>query len=426
MVRGGGVSALAVVSSTLNSGQSCAYQGIRQAIRTRSHVGAVLSAPAGSGKTFLTAALVGDLLQGGYSVACTAPTNKAVGVISEKIPAAEAMTTHGLLGLRLKKTEWGGYTLEQEGKSKVADFDVIVVDECSMLDAKLYDPLMAQSSNAFLLFVGDPHQLPPPISGLERSPVFDDPRHAQFTLGEIVRQKAGSPILALATAIREHAEGRFPVECLREFPGIEIIGQEQVTSSWQIGARILAYRNATVESYNRQMHDQFFPHTRWPFCPRERVILSRQFETLSGARLHNSAEGIVTGIAEGRHPFWSGIPAWRVSLEMDDGTRASEFYPQDPRDYQRLIGEAWSRWREMKKVDPQAAKALSRHAWALTDAFIPLRLGYASTVHKAQGSTFHTAIVDIHDLSAIKAHREFNKLLYTAVSRPSDRLILAM
>ncbi|MBU2803224.1 AAA family ATPase [Acidithiobacillus caldus] len=420
------MTALHLVTSTFTPSQSRAYQGIRQAIRTGSHRGAVLSAPAGSGKTYLTAALVGDLIRDSYEVAVTAPTNKAVGVISEKIPAAEAMTTHGLLGLRLKKTEWGGYTLEPEGRSKVSDFDVIVVDECSMLDAKLYDPLMAQARNAFLLFVGDPHQLPPPISGLERSPVFDDLRHAQFTLGEIVRQEAGSPILALATAIREHAEGRFPVECLREFTGIEVIGQEQVTSSWQTGARILAYRNATVESYNRQMHDRFFPHTQWPFCPKERVILSRQFETLPGARLHNSAEGVVTGVAEGSHPFWRDIPAWRVSLEMDDGTRASEFYPRDPREYQRLIGEAWVRWREAKKVDPQAAKALSRHAWALTDAFIPLRLGYASTVHKAQGSTFHTAIVDVRDLSAIKAHREFNKLLYTAVTRPSDRLILAM
>lgn len=420
------MTALRLVSNTFTQSQSRAYQRIRQAIRTRSHRGAALSAPAGSGKTYLTAVLVGDLLRDGYSVACTAPTNKAVGVISEKIPVAPAMTTHGLLGLRLKKTEWGGYTLEPEGRSKVADFDVIVVDECSMLDTKLYDPLMAQACNAFLLFVGDPHQLPPPISGLERSPVFDDPRHAQFTLGEIVRQKAGSPILSLATAIREHVEGRFPVEGLRDLPGIETIHPEQIAAAWKPGARILAYRNETVQAYNRQMHERFFPHTRWPFCPKERVILSRQFETQSGARLHNSAEGVVTGVAEGPHPFWRDIPAWRVSLEMDDGTDAREFYPKDPRAHQRLIGEAWARWREAKKVDPQAAKALSRHAWALTDAFVPLRLGYASTTHKAQGSTFHTAIVDVRDLSAIKAHREFNKLLYTAVTRPSDRLILAM
>lgn len=420
------MTALRVVNNTLTPDQSRAYLGIRQAIRTHSHGGAVLSAAAGSGKTFLTAALVGDLLRDRYRVVCTAPTNKAVSVISEKIPAAEAMTTHGLLGLRLKKTEWGGYTLEPEGKSKVADFDVVVVDECSMLDAKLYEPLMAQARNTFLLFVGDPHQLPPPISGLERSPVFDDPRHAQFTLGEIVRQKAGSPILGMATGIRNHPDGRFPVERLREYPGIEIIPQDHVAATWTAGTRILAWRNETVQSYNRQMHERFHPHTRWPFCPKERVILARQFETRSGARLHNSAEGEVLAIDDGRHPFWPDIPAWRVTLLMDDDTHVIEFYPQSPREYQRLVGEAWAQWREVKRSDPQAAKALSRRAWALTDAFIPLRLGYASTVHKAQGSTFRAAIVDVANLGGMKAHREFNKLLYTAVTRPSDRLILAM
>ncbi len=420
------MTALAAVPNPFTPGQSRAYKGIWQAIRAQSHYGAVLSAPAGSGKTYLTAALVGDLIRCGYRVCVTAPTNKAVTVIAEKIPAAEAMTTHGLLGLRLKKTEWGGYTLEPEGKSKVDDFDVIVVDECSMLDAKLYEPLMAQARNTFLLFVGDPHQLPPPISGLERSPVFDDPRHVQFTLGEIVRQKVGSPILDLATAIREHADGRFPVARLQEYTGIEIIAPEQVTAMWKPGTRILAWRNETVQSYNRQMHERFHPHTRWPFCPKERVIFSRQFETLGGSRIHNSAEGVVTAVMEGRHPHWPQIPAWRVSVEMEDGTKLSEFYPQNPSEHQRLVGEAWAQWREMKRTDPQLAKVLSRRAWALTDAFIPLRLAYASTVHKAQGSTFHTAIVDISDLGGMKSHREFNKLLYTAVTRPSDRLILAM
>ncbi len=417
-----------MAANTFTSSQSLAYQGIRQVIRTRSHLGAVLSAPAGAGKTYLTAAMVGDLIAAGHRVAVTAPTNKAVAVLSEKAPHAEAMTTHAMLGLRLKKTEAGTYRLEREGEPKTERFSVIVVDESSMLNADLYGLLLERRHGAFLLFVGDAAQLPPVISGLERSPAFDDPHLAQFQLTEIVRQAKGSPIITLATAIRAH-EGRFPIDALRDYgsgDSVRIVARQDVVKLWHDGARILAWRNETVQAYNAALHRLLHSGADTPFCPGERVILQRQHETSAGVRLHTSAEGVVTGIQSGAHPAWPGIPAWRVSLLMDDGTPADEHCPQRPEDLQRLIGEAWQRFRKAKLArDEVARKRWSATAWALIDAYIPLRLAYASTVHKAQGSTFTTAIVDVQDLNGMKPHREFNKLLYTAVTRPSDSLLLA-
>jgi len=419
--------ALQVVSSTLTPGQSAAYHGIRRLILGRQAIGAVLSAPAGSGKTYLVAALVEDLLRRRLRVVVSAPTNKAVGVISERVPDAEAMTVHALLGLRLTKQEHGSYRLEREGDPKTSRFDVVVVDEASMVDASLFDLLLECRGSAFLLLVGDPHQLPPPISGLDRSPVFDHPGLEHFSLDEVVRQKADSPILALATQIRQFQGGRFPIADLVGHPGIQKVSRDAVASIWTPGARVLAWRNETVEAYNRSVHTRFHPHAVEPFCPGERVILAKQHETPAGLRLNNSAEGVLLGIEEGRHPVWSGIPAWRLRLEMDSGDRADAFYPQDPGQYRALVGDAWTQWREAKaEKDYAMARALSARAWSLSDAFIPLRLGYASTVHKAQGSTFRVAIVDVQDLDDMRSHSEFNKLMYTAVTRPSHGLILAV
>ena len=423
------MSALAVVSSTLNAGQTAAYQRIRQVIRSGSHCGAVLAAPAGSGKTYLTGVLVRDLMGAGHSVAATAPTNVATGILGSKIPGAESMTTHSLLGMRLVKLENGKTDIQRGGKSRVSEFSIIVVDECSMLDSRLYGPLMEERGDAFLLFVGDPHQLPPVEQGLERSPVFDDRRHAQVSLTEIVRQKAGSSILALATAIRGHT-GRFPMDRLTDYvDGKEthVITRNSMTAAWRDGSRILSWSNNTVQACNARLHARFHTGAQEPFCPGERVIMHEQHNTRHGIRLHTSSEGVVTDVTPGVHPYWPDIPAWLVSLQMDDGTRAQEFYPQDVARYGRMIGQAWAQYRLAKDAgDEVTRKRMSQYAWALKESFIPLRLAYASTVHKAQGATLHTAIVDIGGLYRNQKNSEFSKLLYTAVTRPSDHLVLAM
>ncbi len=421
--------ALSVVSSTLNAGQAAAYQRIRQIIRSGSHCGAVLAAPAGSGKTYLTGILVRDLMAAGHSVAATAPTNVATGILGAKIPGAEAMTTHSLLGMRLVKLENGTTDIQRKGKSHVPEFSVIVVDECSMLDSRLYEPLMEERGDAFLLFVGDPHQLPPVEQGLDRAPVFDDRRHAQVSLTEIVRQKADSSILALATAIRAH-EGRFPMDRLGEYvDGKEthVIPRNDMTAAWCEGSRILSWSNNTVQSCNARLHARFHPGAAEPFCPGERVIVHEQHETRQGVRLHTSSEGVVMDVAPGAHPRWPDIPAWLVSLQMDDGTTAQEFYPQDVARYGRMIGQAWARYRIAKDAsDDVNRKRWSHYAWSLKESFIPLRLAYASTVHKAQGATLHTAIVDVLGIYRNQKTSEFSKLLYTAVTRPSNHLVLAM
>ena len=79
---------------------------------------------------------------------------------------------------------------------------------------------------------------------------------------------------------------------------------------------------------------------------------------------------------------------------------------------------------ESTKKNETKAREYSMLGWKLRDDFTEIQQAYSSTVHKSQGSTYDTAIVDIADLAHPKARPIFNRLLYTAVTRPARRLLL--
>lgn len=419
----------------LTRSQAAAYHRILEAI-DQGESGIVLRAPAGSGKTFLTAVIIEALLHEGLRVAATATSNKAVSVLANKLPfGVSALTIHSLLGLRLDEQENGTYTLIQGGYNRIPEYDVVIIDEASMLDSYLFGEIMQHYGHGvFFLFVGDAAQLPP-VADKDRyiSPVFQSMRIEHVELREVVRQKEDSVILELATEIREYGE-RFPIEHLRDFEkqDITIRDTHYFLENWTSGTRILAWRNKTVQKYNTLLHNRFFQNPHEPFCPGERILMHEQhsYIDLYGHKvtLINSAEGTVSFIRPKNHPHYRDIPAWEIGLKMDNEKQATGFFPMDAVNFTKNLQKIWAQWNIEKyhKKNYAEAKNLSGRAWGLKNSFLPLRLAYASTVHKAQGSTFHTAFVDVKDLCGETSDARFNKMLYTAVTRPSDALVLSL
>jgi ATP-dependent exoDNAse (exonuclease V) alpha subunit len=58
----------------------------------------------------------------------------------------------------------------------------------------------------------------------------------------------------------------------------------------------------------------------------------------------------------------------------------------------------------------------------IIDPYAELNFGYSITIYKSQGSTFHTALVDMNDVIYIKNNEEIQKALYTAAGRASHEL----
>ena len=423
----------------------------------------ILSGPAGSGKTTLTAKFLVEVMVRGGQVAVTAPTHKALRVLRESLRSAGSgatfATLHSLLGLRLNEKEDGTYDLAPGASPDLSLFDWIVVDECSLVGPELLTTLERQRKSSRILFVGDPHQLPPVSATLlDTPPVFALPL-PRIALTRIHRQDKDHPLHTLTRRILEWdpTRGRPTLrdlleECEEPLPDLEGLPSSRETL-FRIGAkdqdilfwsrrlesqgdnlRILAYTNRQVERYNRLLFKSHYGDCPTPFAPNERVLVN---ET-TGIR---STAGEITGVVAAgeevtvleifpeRHPDYPGIPAFRVYLEDDSGEEFSFLVPEDSSSHQAEIDRIFREVRRIKEekglLAKQESAQLSRAAWKLKRAFAPLRHSYATTVFKAQGSTFDSVIVDWRDMTYFRDDRAFLRGLYVACTRPRHQLLLS-
>jgi exodeoxyribonuclease V alpha subunit len=122
----------------------------------------ILTGPPGSGKTYALARIVLGLVDAGYGrPAFAAPTGKAAQRMTESLqatmPGAQATTIHRLLRPRISAD---GFEFEH-GSGNPLSTGAVIIDEASMLDVHLAaDLLKATTPDMYLLFVGDPDQLP--------------------------------------------------------------------------------------------------------------------------------------------------------------------------------------------------------------------------------------------------------------------------
>lgn len=407
--------------------------------------------------TTLVGVLLRELANSAH-VAVAAPTNKAVGVLRDKIgdsTPAEFRSIHSFLGLRMSEREDGSMECKPSGSPSLHEYDLAIVDECSMIGDGLFTMILGAARTCRVLFVGDPAQLPPIDQSSvvpQVSPTFGMVQH-RVMLSEVVRQAADNPIIALSMQIRHAIEaGRAMTtyqlaDALSEAAASHVsiaYGGEATIYNWALGAlqagmdaRIICYTNQAVENYNRALHGALYDH-RTPFAIGERIIVNEQydearlvgpslaFERSMRVPLYTSEEAMVEAIEQAEHPFYPQIPAFRVVLYRgEDQPAVFGFVPADRAAFEAEKSRLWQVWRNLKAEEigrnsyelRDKRTAASQAAILFTKAFMPIRHVYAITAHKSQGSTIDTVIVDYNNLSKIKDPFTFNRSLYVAATR---------
>ena len=154
----------------------------------------VLTGGPGTGKTTTTQGIIAALRAYGLRILLAAPTGRAAKRMTEAT-GLEAKTLHRLL--ECKPPE--GY---QKNEENPLEGDVLIVDECSMIDIILMNSLLkAIPPNMRLILVGDIDQLPSVGAGNVLRDIIDSGQFPVIRLTKIFRQAQESRIIMNAHRI---------------------------------------------------------------------------------------------------------------------------------------------------------------------------------------------------------------------------------
>ena len=169
------------------------WQAVKTAISSKVMV---LTGGPGTGKTTTTLGIISAYKQAGCQIILAAPTGRAAKRMSEAT-GMEAKTIHRLL--EYKPPE--GY---QKNEEHPLEGDVLILDECSMIDIMLmYNLLKALPEQMSLILVGDIDQLPSVGAGNVLRDIIDSGCVPVVRLTRIFRQAQGSRIIMNAHRINK-------------------------------------------------------------------------------------------------------------------------------------------------------------------------------------------------------------------------------
>lgn len=343
----------------------------------------------------------------------TSTTHKAAKVL-EDATGRPVTTIHALLGLKpIRDYKTGKETFRRSMDAQYINHGLIVLDEASMCNESLLKSIRNSTKRSKLLFVGDGYQLPPVSESV--CPVFEQVKNTA-ALNSIQRQVAGSPIIQLATEFRNAVETDIFPEIKSDPTGIiqhvssdtfkDMIDNSFQSSCNDNDVKILAWRNDKCIRYNNYVRKLFTESPHYEVG--ERLVAN---QPIMGGResailFKNDAVMDVTRVAPDTTEF--DIKGnW-----MCFNNTQEVFVPRNYQEVREQIGQ-FSKQKDWTNL------------YKFKDFFADVRPIYCSSVHKSQGSTYRKIFIDLSDIGRNPINYELARLMYVAVSRASEQVIMA-
>lgn len=395
----------------------------------------LISGGPGTGKTTTVAKLLYVLYQLGQTapkVALAAPTGKAAAHMTRSLrrgmknfpaevqaalAAVEGQTLHRLLRLYRRDRS-------REAEPEYLDADVVVVDESSMLDLRLFYELLCQvRPNSRLILLGDAHQLPAVglgqvFAALCRTTRLNPPTHERLNL---IFPEHGLPCAADADALDGCA---VMLEKSHRFPEHSGIWQlAHAVHSGSLNTEDVFARYGDIEC--RRSTDDFFGY--WYDLQKDYWDRVRAGD-LAGAFACANSAAVLTATRFEAEALNRGYRNWLMQEKQLPG---GDYFPGRlimilENDYTLNLfnGDVG-----LIFPDPDADSADGQHPLC---AFFETETGltrfgiyrlpvhgdaFAMTVHKSQGSEYRQVVLAANEISAPQLSRP---LVYTAITRARE------
>jgi exodeoxyribonuclease V alpha subunit len=349
----------------------------------------ILTGGPGTGKTSTVKAIL-RLLQGkGKTALLAAPTGRAAKRLTEST-GHEARTIHRLLEV----SPGEGFKF-QRNQDNPLDCDLLIVDECSMVDLILMNNVLkAVHPASHLLLVGDADQLPSVGAGNVLRDIIASEAVPVTRLNVIFRQAAGSTIITNAHRINKGEQPIFPSDKKDFF----FFGKEDPEEAAELVVDIVA----------RRLPEKFG-------VPLEEIqVLSPMHRGAAGARMLNEKlQAHLNPLRYDQPEYRSGS---RLFRRGDRVLQLRNNYDKDV--FNGDIGriELIDLEEGEIRVDFESREVV----YELSD-LDELTLAYAMSVHKSQGSEYPVVVLPLLTQHYMLLQRN---LLYTAITRAKKMVVI--
>lgn len=448
---------------------------------------------AGTGKTTLITLVVSQLIKNKVinSVAFSAPTNKAVNVIIERYPIntkdkniiIDFLTIHKLLRYKSEYDNDGNKIFVKDSGSCFKSYNVIIIDECSMLSKDIVNDIneeIKSNDKTKVILIGDPAQLPPINEDYSCS-------FKKFKNKVLLKQVIRSGKKGIVDCCNNTRNSIFDEkeEEIKDYEGLFLYKNnyekkkmnnlvnnfsEYITkSNWfkkflnTNDSIILAWTNKQVSLYNEEIRKIKFGSNLKKYLVGDKLILTDYYLTNDDYNepIYTSEQIEIIGVNECNIKFpemkcnFENITktiknvANRLIDKINNGTiRQYNVYKlkiiksnnlsfiiyvlkdndvkinnKDQEFAKDNIYNFVKKYNSNENIEKNVIRILWKfYNKTFVDPFAKINYGYSTTVHKSQASSYKNVFIDSNDILKNGKEKEALRCLYTAQSRAINSL----
>lgn len=386
----------------------------------------ILSGSPGTGKSYVTSEILEVAKKLNYITICSATTHAAVKVLQD-MSGDLAYTIHNVLDLRVQ-TDYvkdKTYLVKKPKKSfwRTSKFvkNFLIIDEASYIDKELdvFIQELITDKNIKILYVGDRNQLPPvnstipyiftkniPTSYLTTNHRFDENSEINRICNELKFEIENTsyyiPPIQTAAEIEVLDGEEFQTKLEQYYTSIEYDVDPYF-------CKTVAYRNTIVDGLNDLVRG--FLGYKKEFEIGEKVVLTSPYLMNAATNWFTINNGEIVEILDIEDGEFYDIKGKNFTIKYLDNEWENIFYTP----HVRLIS---------KKKKELLAEKKYKEVDAFLSAILRIKPLYASTIHKAQGSSYDNIFIHLDDLFVCKDAALLPRLLYVALSRAKEKVFI--
>lgn len=394
----------------------------------------LLKGSAGVGKTWLVHTIVKYLTTRTKAkrIMCSAPTHKALSVIRTKVQVDEVKftTIHSALHYRSITDKKTGERIFRSSPNPnwppLNNIDYWIIDEASMVDSEMVKTIeeCAEAQNTTVIFVGDGKQINP--VGEDDSPIFHQD-YAEVELTEIIRQGNGNPIITLSRNLPDIWKRKSNLLAGPEGQDIGYLYTQNLAKIIEELAKVngtdefkyLAWTNKEVDKINALVRQRIYGDYPAKIELGETIVFDAPYNK------YNTNETVKV---EELHKFTKTIQVKLSNTHKEKITEEAKFVVYSINKDILVLDDSslalFKRYSAIMNKNCKQNLLTFEERNSFLNIFASFKYNHALTVHKSQGSTYQTTVLNVRDISFNQNEKEKQRLFYTGITRASDLLIL--